>query len=189
METKRLILRTFEDCDLDALVLMNQDPVVMEYFPSVMSREQTIEFIQKMHTHQQKYGYSMFMLELKSTHEMIGIVSLLNRVPQEFEAPFVPAIDIGWRLSLEHWGKGYATEAAQAVMTYAFSDLRLNEIVSFTTIHNKASRRVMEKVGLHYDPEGDFDHPKLALNHSLCRHVLYRLSRAEYSNLATIPFA
>ena len=81
METKRLILRTFEDCDLDALVLMNQDPVVMEYFPSVMSCEQTIEFIQKMHTHQQKYGYSMFMLELKSTHEMIGIVSLLNRVP------------------------------------------------------------------------------------------------------------
>lgn len=76
------------------------------------------------------------------------------------------------------WTTG-STEGAKAVLDYAFTTLRLDEIISFTVESNLASRRVMEKIGLHHDPKDDFNHPKL-LGHKLERHVLYRLNRTEY---------
>ena len=97
-----------------------------------------------------------------------------------FEAHFTPAIEIGWRLGSQFWNNGYATEAANAVLKYAFENLNLNEIVSFTTVENIRSRRVMEKIGLHRNLQDDFDHPKLDKSHALCRHVLYRILKDEY---------
>ncbi|NYO85721.1 GNAT family N-acetyltransferase, partial [Escherichia coli] len=85
-------------------------------------------------------------------------------------------------LSSKLWNLGYATEVAQAVLHYAFTSLNIPEVVSFTTVNNLASRRVMEKIGLHHNTKDDFDHPKLEPNSPLRRHVLYRLSRADYLN-------
>ena len=108
---------------------------------------------------------------------MIGFLGLM--IPS-FEAHFTPAVEIGWRLSSTHWNQGYATEGAKAVLHYAFTSLNLPEVVSFTAVNNLASRRVMEKIGLQHNPKDDFDHPKLEQNSPLRRHVLYRLSRADY---------
>ena len=86
----------------------------------------------------------------------------------------MPTIEIGWRLAFDHWGQGFVTEAALAVMDYAFNELNLPEIVSFTVPENIASQRVMEKIGMVYDPDSDFNHPDLPPSHRLSRHVLYR---------------
>jgi 3-dehydroquinate dehydratase/shikimate dehydrogenase len=92
-----------------------------------------------------------------------------------FTAHFTPAVEIGWRLAYDYWGKGYAVEGAKACLKYGFETLGLEEIVSFTAVQNVRSRRVMERIGMHHDPKDDFDHPKLPQGHSLQRHVLYRI--------------
>ena len=96
-----------------------------------------------------------------------------------FEAPFTPCVEIGWRLSASHWGRGLATEGAREVLRYAFEELGLEEVVSFTVPDNLRSRRVMEKLGMVRDPGEDFDHPKLPQGHVLQRHVLYRIRAAD----------
>jgi RimJ/RimL family protein N-acetyltransferase len=87
----------------------------------------------------------------------------------------MPCVEVGWRLAVAYWGKGYAAEAARLALDYGFETLRLREIVSFTTVTNLRSRAVMERVGMRRDPADDFDHPTLADGHPLRRHVLYRL--------------
>ena len=172
LETNRLILRTWTEEDIDVMARIDQDPKVCEFLPAIGNRESTEAGVRKTMQHYEKHGYSLYAVELKSSHEFIGWVGLA--IPS-FEAPFMPAVEIGWRLSSNHWNQGYATEAAKAVLYYAFTTLGLKEVVSFTAVNNKPSRRVMEKIGLIHHPEEDFDHPRLEKTHPLCRHVLYRL--------------
>ena len=115
----------------------------------------------------------MWATTIKETGEFIGFVGL--SIPS-FEAHFTPCVEIGWRLTSSHWGKGYATEAALAVLKIGFEKYRLKEIVSFTASVNKRSIRVMEKIGMIHNVKDDFNHPKLAIDHPLSRHVLYRIS-------------
>lgn len=176
LETQRLILRSFRMTDLDVMASIDADPKVCEFLPALGTRENTSAVIQRIMSHEQQRGYSLYAAELKATHEMIGWIGLMT---PSFEAHFTPAIEIGWRLASQHWNQGYATEGAKAVLDYAFTTLGLEELVSFTVENNLASRRVMEKIGLHHDPKDDFNHPKLP-SHKLERHVLYRLKRSEY---------
>ena len=177
LETSRLILRPFDLNDLDAMAAIDQDPKVCEYLPGIGNRAATAAGIQRIMTHYQDRGFSLYAVELKSTHEMIGWVGLMT---PSFEAHFTPAVEIGWRLASAHWNQGYATEGAKAVLHYAFTQLNLVDLVSFTVVNNKASRRVMEKIGMHHNPDEEFDHPNIADDSPLKRHVLYRLSKAEY---------
>jgi 3-dehydroquinate dehydratase/shikimate dehydrogenase len=177
IQTKRLILRDWKDSDLEAFAKMNADSQVMEYFPSILSREQSDSMLKKMHSLIQKNGYGFWALSLIKTGEFLGFVGL-NEVT--FSSHFTPAIEIGWRLSFEHWGKGYATEAATASLAYGFETLNLPEIVSFTTTLNMRSRHVMEKIGMHHNEADDFDHPKLEPGHPLRRHVLYRIGQNDW---------
>ena len=170
LETERLILRTFKEADFAPMLAINQDPKVMEYFPALQGEEETKALINHINEHQNQHGYSLYAVELKETSEMIGFVGLMH---PSFEAHFTPAIEIGWRLASTHWSQGYATEAAKAVLEYAFNVLSLTKVVSFTSEINMPSRRVMEKIGLIHDPNNDFDHPKLEASHYLSRHVLY----------------
>jgi RimJ/RimL family protein N-acetyltransferase len=176
LETKYLILRSFQLTDLDAMASIDADPKVCEFLPALGTRDNTTAGIQRIMSHEQQKGYSLFAVELKATHEMIGWVGLIT---PSFEAHFTPAVEIGWRLASSHWNKGYATEGAKAVLDYAFNILGLEEVVSFTTEKKLASRRVMEKIGLQHNPKDDFNHPKLS-GHKLERHVLYRLKRTDY---------
>lgn len=177
LETERLILRTWREEDINSMAAINQDPKVCEFLPAIGNRATTEVSVRKIMQHYEQHEYCLYAVELKSTHEFIGWTGLA--IPS-FEAHFTPSIEIGWRLNSRDWNQGYATEAAKAVLHYAFTTLKLNEIVSFTAINNKASRRVMEKIGLHHNPYDDFDHPSLEKSSPLCRHVLYRISKSAY---------
>lgn len=132
--------------------------------------------IARIEDHFEMHGFGLFAAELKETGTFIGFVGL--SVPS-FEAPFMPAVEIGWRIGFDHWGNGLATEGAQAVVNYAFETLKLPGLVSFTVPQNIRSRRVMEKIGMTHDPADDFDHPRLVAGHPLQRHVLYRLNATD----------
>lgn len=157
--------------------MLNADPAVMEFFPSCLTREESDSTISSIEAHYREHGFCLFAAELIGKAPFIGFIGI-STVP--FEAPFTPAIEIGWRLARRYWHKGLATEGAEAVLSYAFRKLRLNEVVSFTVPANIRSRRVMEKVGLRHNPADDFDHPRLPAGHPLRRHVLYRLRRPEW---------
>ncbi|PCI75540.1 GNAT family N-acetyltransferase [Candidatus Aerophobetes bacterium] len=177
LETERLILRTWIDTDLQPMCAINQDPKVMQYFPSLQDLDATKHLITKINAHFDTYGYSLYAAVRKDTDEFIGFIGLLN---VNFKAHFTPATEIGWRLASNQWGQGFATEGAKAVLDYAFKTLEIPEIVSFTATDNAPSKRVMEKIGLSRQKSDDFDHPKLNDNSPLKRHVLYRLTKEQY---------
>jgi len=122
-------------------------------------------------------GFGLWAIEIPGVASFVGFAGLA--VPG-FSAHFTPCVEVGWRLAVEHWGRGYATEAAQLALAYGFGTLALSEIVSFTSAMNHRSRGVMERLGMHRDPADDFDYPTLPAGHPLRPHVLYRLERAEW---------
>lgn len=171
IETKRLILRTWEDNDADVLVKINQDPKVIEFLRGTMTLVEVRNFVHANNHCFEKEKQCFFAATLKETKELIGFIGLSSLT---FEAHFSPCVEIGWRLSSVHWGKGYATEGAKAVLQYGFNQQGLNEIISFTVPTNLRSIRVMEKIGMQRDMKGDFLHPKLPADHKLSQHILYR---------------
>lgn len=173
IKTDRLILRTWQVEDSEAYFQMNQDPKVIEFLREPLSREQVCDFIHAANVHNDKHGYTLWAAELKKTGGLIGFIGL-NDIA--WQAHFTPAVEIGWRLGSQYWGKGYATEGAKAALEYGFKHCNLPEIVSFTVPANLRSIRVMEKIGLKRDIYGDFAHPKLPQDHPLSQHVLYRLT-------------
>jgi RimJ/RimL family protein N-acetyltransferase len=153
---------------------MNADTRAMEFYPRTLSREESDRAVDRIEMHFERRGFGLFAAELRDSGEFIGYVGL--SVPS-FEAAFTPCVEIGWRLTAEYWGRGLATEGAKAVLRWGFESLALDEIVSFTVPGNARSRRVMEKIGMTRDEEGDFDHPLIPAAHPLRRHVLYRSLR------------
>jgi len=176
IETDRLWLRRWEARDRPPFAIMNADPRVMEFMPDCMSPEESDLLVDRIENHFREHGFGLYAVELRAERQFIGFAGL--QVPR-FEAAFTPCVEIGWRLAAEHWGKGLATEAAQALVRHAFEILALDALVSFTVPANLRSRRVMEKIGMTRDSAEDFDHPALPPGHPLRRHVLYRLSRSE----------
>jgi len=179
LTTERLILRPWREADREPFARINSDPAVMEFFPALLTPAESDALVDRVEAHFAAHGFGVWATELKSTGEFIGFVGLWR---PSFEAHFTPCVEIGWRLAAAHWGKGLATEAAQAAIDYAFSEQGLNQIVSFTAIENARSRRVMEKIGMTRDPADDFDHPALPEGHRLRRHVLYRKCKEQGSS-------
>ena len=169
--TERLILRPWHIEDLEPFAKLNADPRVMQYFPSTKTSSESAEMVKLFSSSIAENGWGLWAAALKETNTFIGFIGLQN-VP--FTAPFTPAVEIGWRLAYEFWGKGYATEGAMACLQFGFEILHLNEIVAFTAVQNERSRAVMERIGMHHNPLDDFDHPLLPKDHPLSRHVLYR---------------
>ena len=174
LETDRLILRTWHPQDAEAYFHINQDPLVIENLRGPMTLAEVNIFISSMNDQQDKRGYTLWAVDLKSTGEFIGFIGLNYT---DWEAHFTPAVEIGWRLGSQYWGKGYATEGAKTALDYGFNTLGLDEIVSFTVPANIRSIRVMEKIGMQRDLKGDFSHPKIDLLHRLSQHVLYRIRK------------
>jgi len=173
LETDRLLLRPWRAADREPFAQINADPAVMEYFPSVLSADESNHLADRAEAHFASHGFGPWAAELRETAEFIGYISLF--VPG-FEAAFSPCVEIGWRLASRHWGKGLATEGARTVVRHAFQSLQLPALVSFTVPANTRSRRVMQKLGMTHDPGEDFDHPQLPVAHPLRHHVLYRLA-------------
>jgi RimJ/RimL family protein N-acetyltransferase len=175
--TERLILRPWRDSDRQPFQEMNADPRVMEFMPALLTSEETDELIEGIQRHFQQHGFGPFAAELRHHQSFVGYIGLY--VPT-FDAPFMPAVEIAWRLAFQHWGRGLATEGAREVLRFAFEDAGLDSVVSFTVPQNLRSIRVMEKLGMTHDPADDFDHPRLPEGHPLRRHVLYRLHRRDW---------
>jgi RimJ/RimL family protein N-acetyltransferase len=147
---------------------------VIEFLPSALTREQSDELAGKIIGHMDEHGFGMWAVELPGQVEFAGFVGLAHAT---FSASFTPCVEIGWRLAVEHWGQGIATEAARVSLRYGFGQLGLSQILSWTVPENARSRRVMEKIGMTRDPAEDFEHPRLPEGHRLRRHVLYRMRR------------
>jgi RimJ/RimL family protein N-acetyltransferase len=177
VETDRLILRNWGDHDSGPFARMNADPRVMEFFPKPLSREESDALIARERARIDERGYGLYAAEESASGSFMGFVGLAE---VGFAAAFAPATEVGWRLSREFWGSGYATEAAKAVAADAFTRLGLESLVSFTAVWNTRSQRVMEKIGMIRDAEGDFIHPGLPAGHKLAPHVLYRIDRKRW---------
>ncbi len=173
--TERLILRRWRDTDLEPFAALNADPVVMEHFQGLQSREGSDAFVGRIEAQWEAHGWGLWAVEVPGVAPFVGFVGL-------WPADYVtgqPMVEVGWRLAHPFWGHGYVTEAAREALRFGFEDVGLDEIVSFTVPQNERSRRVMERIGLIREPSRDFDHPRVdaAAYPELVRHVFYALDR------------
>jgi RimJ/RimL family protein N-acetyltransferase len=173
LTTSRLRLRQWTEADREAFAALNADFEVMRYFPARLTREQSDALVEREQARIAERGWGLWAVEVLAGPSFIGFVGLAK---PNFSAHFTPTVEIGWRLAQAFWGVGYATEAAQAVLQFAFDRLELPEVVSFTAKPNQRSIRVMDRLGMNHDPTDDFDHPAIK-DGPLRAHVLYRLRR------------
>jgi ribosomal-protein-alanine N-acetyltransferase len=172
LTSDRLRLRRWREEDRNTFAAMNADPRIMEFFRSPLSSVESDAMLERIEAHFYEHGFGLWAIEVP---DLAGFIGFTGLVFTSFNAHFTPCVEIGWRLAFERWGHGYATEAAQLALDYGFSVLRLSEMVSFTSVTNRRSRAVMERLGMHRDSADDFDHPALPQGHRLRPHVLYRL--------------
>ena len=177
LTTLRLRLRPWTPQDLPPFAEMSADARVMQFLPKLLTRAESAAMVARIEEHFEHHGFGLWAVEAPGVAEFIGFVGL--SVPK-FEAHFTPCVEVGWRLAYEYWGQGYATEAATTALDFAFGQLQLEQVVSFTVPANDRSRRVMERLGMACSADDDFEHPNLAVGHPLRRHVLYRLPRSAW---------
>lgn len=173
LETGRLILRRWRPDDRDAFFAINSEPEVAYWLGGAASRARSDATIDRAEASFNDKGFGRYAVERKVNRELIGCAGIMTVMPAH---PF-EGVEIGWRLARTAWGHGYATEAARAALAEGFDFIGFAEILSYTAMSNSRSRRVMEKIGMTHDPVEDFDHPMLARDHPLVRHVLYRARR------------
>jgi RimJ/RimL family protein N-acetyltransferase len=169
--TPRLVLRPFEDTDRQPFFELNTHPLVVESLGVAATRAESDAMIDRYTAELAREGWSFWAVSAIGSDALIGMVGL-HRVPPWL--PCAPAVETGWRLHPDSWGRGYATEAAGAALRAGFA-AGIDEIVAYTTTLNARSQAVMQRVGMVRDPAGDFDHPSLAEDSPLRRHVLYRV--------------
>jgi RimJ/RimL family protein N-acetyltransferase len=174
IRTPRLMLRQWRGADLEPFAALNSDPEVMRYFPSPLTRGESDALAERERTMIAERGWGLWAVEVIDRASFIGFVGLARPL---FQAHFTPAIEVGWRLARDDWGRGYATEAARAALAFGFDELGLDEIVSFTSVVNVRSQKVMKRIGMTHDPNDDFDHPNVVAGNPLRPHVLHRVSR------------
>ena len=149
LETQRLLLRPMLATDLEALYGIFTDPRVMASFGvEPFNREQMRRWLQRNLDHQRQFGYGLFSVILKEDRTLIGDCGLEN---MELDGQAVA--ELGYDFRSAYWNQGYATEAARAVRDYAFDVLHLPKLVSLIRVGNLASKRVAEKVGMHFVEE------------------------------------
>ncbi|MBR9787049.1 MAG: GNAT family N-acetyltransferase [Vibrionaceae bacterium] len=181
METSRLILRQWKDEDFQPYADLCSDPHVMRYFLSTLSHQESNEQAEKIQNLIAENGWGFWAVELKSTGQFIGFVGL-HKQDENSGFPNAPFIEIGWRLSSDSWGQGYASEAAQRALEYAFEELDAPSVYAFTTLQNEPSQRVMLKIGM-VDTKQNFNHPRVEEGHSLERHCLYKISKDNWCGI------
>lgn len=172
LTTDRLLLRHWRDSDLDPWADMNADPEVREFFPTVLTRDESAASMTRFQADLESRGYGWWALEVRATGAFVGFTGL---DPVDDGLPFT-GVEIGWRLARSAWGHGYASEAARAVLAYGFDALELPEILAITAVGNVRSQAVMRRIGMTRDAADDFDDPGVPEG-PLRRSVLFRISR------------
>ncbi len=174
LRTERLVLRAWRESDRTPFAAMGQDPRVMRHLGPLLSRAESDALADRIAAHFAEHGFGLWAVEAPGVAEFAGFVGLST---PRFAGHFTPCVEVGWRLDADHWGRGWATEAARAALRFGFEEVGLTEIVSFTTRENWASRAVMLRLGMTHDARDDFEHPALGAGDPLRPHVLYRLRR------------
>ena len=172
IKSDRLLLRRWQPSDYGPFAALNADPEVMRYFPAMLSQAESDAMIDRIEMHHEAHGFGFWAVEHQETGQFMGFIGL--NIPT-FQAPFIPTVEVGWRLAQPFWGYGYATEGARAALAYGFETLGLSEIVAFTAVVNHRSIAVMKRLGMITDEAENFDHPNVPLGHVLRPHVLYRI--------------
>ncbi|SEC75960.1 GNAT family N-acetyltransferase [Paenibacillus sp. GP183] len=172
LETSRLQLRDWEETDLEPFSRLNADEKVMTYFPKTLSTEETNVFYKSIVSEFKECGFGLYAVEVKESKVFIGFIGFHRAT---FEADFTPCIEIGWRLKKEAWGKGYATEGAEACLQYGFNKLGFIDVYSFTADVNNPSKNVMIKIGMSFVKT--FNHPKVEKSSPLNKHVLFHINQ------------
>ncbi len=160
--------------DLDGLFAINSDAEAMRFFPKVFDRAESDGWSTRVAADATERGWGFWVVDLPG-EGMVGVVGIK---PVPFEAPFVPAIEIGWRIAPRVHRRGLAEEAARVSLAYGFGPARLERIVAFTPPANEPSWRLMEKLGMRR--VGSFAHPRVPDGHALKTHLLYAITRAEW---------
>lgn len=171
-KSERLGFRNWSDNDLTEFAKINADSEVMEHFPKPLTKQETVELINRLSSNCSENGYCYFATETLHNGELIGFIGLAL---QDYETDFTPAVDIGWRLKKSAWGKGYATEGARKCLEFAFNELNLEKIISTCTENNTKSENVMKKIGM--EQMGKFNHPKLKKYPEYEKCVCYEISK------------
>lgn len=177
LKTPRLILREWREADRLPFYRLNGDPDVMRYFPHLLSKKQSDDFIESIRRKFiQQQGWGLWAVELRAQKQFIGFVGL--NIPA-YDLPFMPCTEIGWRLAKPFWRQGLAYEAACSVLDFAFLQQEMPEIVSFTAKINRPSENLMKKLTMEKDAH-NFLHPALPSAHPLHEHILYRLNQQQW---------
>lgn len=174
-ETLRLGFRKWQPADKKFFAEMNSDKEVMKYFPDVLSRKESDDFLERIEKHFAEKGFGLWAVEIKETREFIGFIGFNTSV---IDKEFIIFPEIGWRLHKRYWGQGYATEGARGCLDFGFNKLGFEVIYSLTAIINKPSIKVMKKIGMKLDRT--FNHPVVTKDDPLSLHVLYIITKQDY---------
>lgn len=178
IKTKRLILRDWKNSDIPPFIIMNRDPDVRRFFPSIVTPEKSKQFVFEAQKDIEDRGFGLFAVERRDTGEFIGFTGV--QVLEEdgpFNLDFFPCIEIGWRLMKKHWNQGFATEAAMGVLKFIQRNTEIKEVYAYSAKRNFPSTNIMEKLGM--EQFSEFDHPLIEDHHSLKRQVVYKINLEE----------
>lgn len=171
VETDRIRLRQWREEDFAPFAALTSDPEVMRYFPSTLSEAESNAYARRCRDLIAERGWGFWAAEEKASGEFMGFLGL--HIPTA-PLPFMPCVEIGWRLARKWWGLGLATEGARGALQFGFRELDLDSIVSFTALVNHRSEAVMQRLGM--QREATFEHPVVPPGHVLREHCLYRLA-------------
>lgn len=149
LETKRLILRQFHILDGDALERVFGDPEVMRYGPGVQTQAWVKDWLRSCMENYRQWGFGPWAIVEKTSSAVIGYAGLYHFSDIDGN----PEIEVGYRFMRSHWGRGFATEAVNAIREYAFHFLCMPRLVALIDPQNAASIRVAEKIGMQYEKE------------------------------------
>lgn len=172
LETERLVLRDWREGDAEDFHRLHCDPQVMATLGPVRGMDYTTGLIADLQARSRRNGgFTYWAVERREDRRVIGFCGL----DRGHEEPIVGALEIGWRLASDCWRQGYAVEAARAALAWARQTFPTEPVVAITAEINDRSRGLMEKLGMHYRPGMDFDHPGVAEGSPLKRHVVYEV--------------
>lgn len=175
IQTERLILRAYRDEDRADFAALNGDPQVGYWVANLMDRARSDALLDQLNDQIAAYGYGLWGVARKDDDRIIGFCGL--RAIAAGDLPVGPGVEMAWRMIPAVWRQGFASEAADAALRWGLANLDVPEILAFTADTNLASQGVMRKIGMVADPARDFDHPRLAPDHPLNRHVVYMARR------------
>ena len=175
IETERLIIRPWRGRDRADYLATCNSPAVTAHLGGPATVEDIDSAIARIQKSQADNGFCFWALERKSDGAFLGYCGL--KIANDGGSPIDGEVEIGWRLSEDAQGQGYATEAAAACLRWAWANLDVARIVAITVPANERSWRVMERLGMTRRADLDFAHPKFPADHPLSRHVTYVMER------------